>query len=254
MTSLARLAPIALVLIRAISAHAELEPLPSSGTYTTDKLGAITVWGLRGSPQSAEKPYSISLQGDLLRFEVQQGDRRQKASEIQKPIERSEVAFPANAFEFGKTYQVRFEVLFEHGSPSRAKNDKFFQVHNVNDEGDAILGPVLGMQLEKEHMRIVVRWDKNRITTARVEDHWIFDDANDIERDRWYDFDIRVRFDPFGDGALEIRRDGAEVARYAGPLGYNDAKPPYPKIGIYRDTRPEPQSRRYRGLTIKCLD
>jgi hypothetical protein len=82
----------------------------------------------------------------------------------------------------------------------------------------------------------------------------VFEDSADIERGRWYTFDIRVRFDPFGNGLLTVRRDGVEVAQYTGPLGYNDAEPPYPKVGIYRDSRPEPQARRYRDLKIKLLD
>jgi hypothetical protein len=59
-----------------------------------------------------------------------------------------------------------------------------------------------------------------------------------------------LRFDPFGRGLATVRRDGVELVRYTGPLGYNDASPPYSKVGIYRDTRPEPQARRYRALTI----
>jgi hypothetical protein len=110
------------------------------------------------------------------------------------------------------------------------------------------------MQLDGERMRMVVRWDAGRITTSRVDDHWVFEDSADIERGHWYTFDIRVRFDPFGNGLLTVRRDDAEVVQYTGPLGYNDAEPPYPKVGIYRDSRPEPQARRYRDLKIKLLD
>ncbi|HWA97103.1 MAG TPA: heparin lyase I family protein [Pirellulales bacterium] len=245
---------LAAVLISSAALAAELDPFPASGTYKTDQLGAITVWGLKASPQSAEKPYSIGVHGDVLRIEARQGDRRQKASEINRPIERCELSFNANPLEFGRTYDITFDVLFEPGPPSTAKNDKFFQVHNVNDEGDAILGPVFAVQLEREHMRIVVRWDENRITTSRVEDHWVFEDTKDIERGRWYAFDMRVRFDPSGNGMARVRRDGVELANYQGPLGYNDAKPPYAKLGIYRDTRPEPQARRYRALSIKQVD
>jgi hypothetical protein len=82
----------------------------------------------------------------------------------------------------------------------------------------------------------------------------VFEDTADIERGRWYEFDIKLRFDPFGKGLLTVHRDGVEVASYTGPLGYNDESPPYPKVGIYRDTRPETQARRFRGLTITRLD
>ena len=252
--TIARILSIAVLLAGTAAMADEVEPFPPTGTYQTDKRGAIVVWGLNGSPQSAEQPYSIGLRDDVLRLEARRGDRRKKPSEAKRPIERCEVAFGDNSFAFGKTYQIKFAVMFEPGPASTAKNDKFFQIHNVNDEGDAILGPVFAMQLEREHMRMVVRWDAKRITTERVEDHWVFEDTADIQRGRWYDFDIKIRFDPFGDGFVTVRRDGTEVVNYKGPLGYNDELPPYAKIGIYRETCPEMQARRYRALSITQID
>jgi hypothetical protein len=227
---------------------------PASGTYKTDKRGGIVVWGLNGSPQSAEKPYSIGLHDDVVRFEARQGDRRQKPSEANREIERCEVAFQDNPFEFKKTYRITFEMLFEDGPVTAAENDKFFQVHNVNDPGDAILGPVFAMQLRHDKLMIVTRWDANAETKSRTEDHWIFEDTGLIERGRWYQFDVTLRFDPFGKGTAVVRRDGNEIANYEGPLGYNDEKPPYLKIGIYRATEADTQARRYRALKITKLD
>ena len=253
--AIGRLVSIAVLVAGAGILAAELEPFPETGTYQTDKRGAIVVWGLQGAPQSAEQPYSIGVRDDVLRLEARQGDRRRKPTEADRPIERCEVSFPDNSFAFGRTYRIKFAVLFEPGPASTARSDKFFQVHNVNDKGDGTgLGPVFAMQLEGERLRMVVRWDEQRTTRQRVEDHWVFEDASDIQRGRWYDFDLTVRFDPFGKGRLSVRRDGVEVVDYTGPLGYNDELPPYAKIGIYRETRPEPQARRYRSLTITQLD
>jgi hypothetical protein len=249
-----RLLFISLALAGSTNLAGEVAPFPHTGTYPTDKRGGIVAWGLQGAPQSAEQPYSIGLRDDVLRFEAREGDRRRKASEADRPIERCEVMFPENSFAFGKTYQIKFALMFEPGPASTAKNDKFFQVHNVNDPGDGVLGPVFALQLERERMRIVVRWDEEKITKKRVEDHWIFQDDSDIRRGHWYEFEIKLRFDPFGRGLATVHRDGVELVNYTGPLGYNDDSPPYPKIGIYRDTRPETQARRYRGLTITRVD
>jgi hypothetical protein len=124
----------------------------------------------------------------------------------------------------------------------------------VNDPGDATLGPVFAMQLRHDRMMIVTRWDANAETKSRPEDHWIFEDTATIERGRWYRFEVTLRFDPFGDGMALVKRDGREIANYTGPLGYNDEKPPYFKVGIYRETQADTQARRYRGLTIAKLD
>ena len=188
-----------------------------------------------------------------MRVEAHQGDRRQKASEVNRTIERSEVSFPADPFRFGQSYSVSFDMLFEGRTPSTAKNDKFFQIHNVNDPGDSSLGPVFAMQLEGDRMRMVVRSDAAAATTSRVEDKWVFEDTKNIERDHWYKFVVNIKVDPFGKGQLQVTRDGVEVASFAGAIGYNDEKPPYAKIGIYRDTQPEPQARRYSNFSINDL-
>jgi hypothetical protein len=223
---------------------------PQTGTYPTDKLGAIRVWGLEGEPQSAEKPYSIAVLGDVLRLEARQGDRRQKPSEVKREIERSEVSFPANPFEFGTTYRLVFDVLFEGGEPALARNDKFVQIHAVKDRGDVDLGPAFALQLERDRMRAVVRWDANAQSTGRPADHWVFEDTAKIERDHWYAFVVTIRFDPFGKGMVAVKRDGVQIVEYAGPLGYNDQQPPYFKVGIYRDSQPDTQARRYRRMTL----
>jgi hypothetical protein len=227
---------------------------PETGTYKTDKLGAITVWGLAGQPQSAEKPYSIGLHGDVLRLEARQGDRRQKPSEVNREIERCEVSFQGNPFEFKATYRLTFEMLFESGPPTAAANDKFFQIHNVNDKNDVELGPLFAMQLQRDRMRIVTRWDASARSTARAKDHWVFEDTDPIKRGHWYRFDITIRCDPFGDGMVNVARDGVVVANYVGPLGYNDEKPPYFKVGIYRETQADTQARRYRKLHLEKLE
>jgi hypothetical protein len=227
---------------------------PETGTYKTDKLGAIRVWGLGGQPQSAEKSYSIGLMHDVLRLEARQGDRRQKPSEIKREIERSEVSFPGNPFEFGKTYHLVFDILFEAGEPGLARNDKFFQIHNVKDRGEVDLGPAFALQLERDRMRAVVRWDANARSKARAEDHWVFEDTMKIQRNHWYAFDLTIRFDPSGKGLAVVKRDGVQIVDYRGPLGYNDEQPPYFKVGIYRDTQPDAQARRYRRLTMTKID
>jgi hypothetical protein len=53
---------------------------------------------------------------------------------------------------------------------------------------------------------------------------------------------------------VTVKRDGVPVVDYRGPLGYNDQQPPYFKVGIYRDTQPDTQARRYRRPTLTKMD
>ncbi len=243
----------ALIALAPLSAQAkELDgPLDAHTTpYRSDKVGDLRMWGMDAEPQSAERPYSITTAADVIRFEARTGDRRQKASEKTKLIERSEISFPKNPLRFKELYRVKFEVLFEAGAPAQARADKFFQVHNVNDPQDGSLGPVFALQLDKDIMRVVARADANRITKDRVEDRWLYQDSHPVQRDHWYKIQIDVKIDPSGNGFLTVARDGRELVKYRGPLGYNDAQPPYAKLGIYRDTSADTQVRGFRKLSI----
>lgn len=215
-------------------------------------VGAYTVGGLTATPQNAEKPWSVTVEGDTLRFEARPGERRLKATEKDRPIDRSELSFSQHPFAFGQLYAIHFEVLFEPGTANSARAMKFFQVHNTNDPGDfASLGPIVALQLDRERLKIVTRADASPVTPKRPPDDWRYADASDIERGRWYAFDILVRFDPAGDGRLVVRRDGAVLADVAGPIGYNDKAGPYAKMGVYRDTVPETAVVRFRAVSIR---
>ena len=220
--------------------------------FGPDGQGAYSVGGLTATPQSAEWPWNITTQGDVLRFEARTGERRLKASERDRPIDRSELSFSRHPFAFGQLYAIHFEVMFEPGPANTARAMKFFQVHNTNDPGDfASLGPVLALQLDRERLRIVTRADPAPVTPKRPPDSWRYTDTADIARGRWYAFDILVRFDPVGDGRLVVKRDGAVLVDATGPIGYNDRAGPYAKMGVYRDTVPETAVVRFRNLSIK---
>ena len=217
-----------------------------------DSAGAFSVGGMTATTQNAEKPWSVTVDGDTLRFEARSGERRLKATERDRPIDRSELSFSRHPFAFGQLYAIHFEVLFEPGTANTAHAMKFFQVHNTNDPGDfASLGPILALQLDGERLRIVTRADAAPVTPKRPPDEWRYTDSADIERGRWHAFDILVRFDPAGQGRLLVRRDSTVLADLTGPIGYNDKAGPYAKIGVYRDTVPETAVVRFRNLSIK---
>ena len=226
---------------------------PAAGQVSgPDMEGVYLVGGLTATTQNAEKPWSVAVEGDTVRFEARSGERRLKASEKDRPIDRSELSFSRHPFAFGTLYAIRFEVLFEPGPANSARAMKFFQIHNTNDPGDfPSLGPIVALQLDRERLKIVTRADAAPVTPKRPPDDWRYSDAADIERGRWYAFDLVVRFDPKGGGRLVVRRDGIVLADVAGPIGYNDAQGPYAKMGVYRDTVPETAVVRFRRLSIR---
>lgn len=168
-----------------------------------------------------------------LRFEVRPGDHWRAADGTK---ERSE-ASSAIKLNFDQTYTLSYQMRVEGGAANAEDNVKIGQLHGTPDAGDSSnLGPVFALQLQGEHLRIVVRSDDAATTTSRVADNFIYTDPSDILRDHWYDMKLVFKLDPAGAGLLQVWRDGVEIADYHGPLGYNDAVGPYWKEGVYRAT------------------
>ncbi|RAK58141.1 heparin lyase I family protein [Phenylobacterium deserti] len=218
------------------------EPRWPSRTLTFDELAI--------QEQSAGAPWSIKRANGEYRFEVRQGERRLKAGERERPIERSEIQLQPR-LHFGVDYTVSYEFKVEPGPPNASAWVNIGQIHATEDPEDAKrLGPLFAVQLAGERMRIVARADPQRISVSRPRDLWLFRDNADLVRGRWHRMDIEIRVAPLGDGRLVVKRDGLEIVKYAGPLGYNDAVGPYWKLGIYRSTSPEPLVVEFRRFTL----
>lgn len=218
---------------------AQVEP---TRTLTLDELAV--------QQQSAGEPWSIKHSNGEYRFEVRQGERRLKASERDRPIERSEIQLQQR-LSFGVDYAVSYDFKVEPGAPNASAWVNIGQIHATEDAEDAKhLGPLFAVQLAGERMRIVARADAQRISGARPRDLWLYRDDADLVRGRWYHMDVRLRLAPSGGGRLIVARDGRELVNYSGPLGYNDALGPYWKLGIYRSTSPEPMVVEFRRFSL----
>ena len=54
---------------------------------------------------------------------------------------------------------------------------------------------------------------------------------------RWIDFVVHVKWEPFGKGLLQVWQDNVQVLDKANiQIGYNDKQNPYWKIGLYKHT------------------
>jgi hypothetical protein len=222
----------------------------STAVAPSAQTRALDLDQLAVQEQSAGRPWSITRSKDNYRFEVRQGERRQKPSERDRPIERSEIQLQER-LRFGVDYAVSYEFKVEPGPRNSSAWVNIGQIHATEDAHDAKgLGPLFAVQLAGERMRLVARADPRRVSFGRPQDLWLYRDDADLVRGRWYHMQIDLRIAPQGGGRLIVRRDGRELARYAGPLGYNDAVGPYWKLGIYRSTSPEPLVVEFRRFTL----
>jgi len=76
----------------------------------------------------------------------------------------------------------------------------------------------------------------------------LFVDTKDIERGRYYDMDIEVRFENNGNGFLNVWRDGEKIVSYSGPVGYDNGV--YFKYGIYRSEAEDSIAVNYRDVSV----
>ncbi len=185
--------------------------------------------------QNSLHPWGFSSRNGVDRYEVRSGDMWAKDDHVR---ERSESASRFR-MEAGKTYQLEYSIMVEPGRPNAAQWLALTQMQSTFDEGEAGHSPPLALELKGERFRVTSRYATPRISTQadmRTTTHYT--DSVDVQRGRWYKFRYIVSFDPFGAGHLVVIQDGRTVVDYHGPIGFNDARGPYVKMGLYRASAP----------------
>jgi hypothetical protein len=200
--------------------------------------------------QNAGNPWNYSTASDVTRFEVRQGDRW--ATDGAAPKERSEVA-ATQTLNFGKTYAISFGLMIEPGAKNTADWMTLLQVQSNFDAGEAGHSPAFALEMAGEKMQIMTRSSPSLITTTDIATTRQFLDVSDIVRGHWYAFTITIRLDPFGNGQLDVVRDGVRLVHYEGALGFNDRIGSYLKEGVYRETSTETFAVDYRKTTVTEL-
>jgi hypothetical protein len=182
-----------------------------------------------------------------MRFEVRGGDPSVYAA---SGTQRSEVS-SGKSFDFNQTYTISYKFMIEPGARNTADWLVMGQTHASEDPGDYSGPPPFAVELVGEKMRIVGRYSKDAVTTAANTTFVnMYQDSADIQRGHWYDMKITMRFDPSGNGQLDVWRDGVQVVDYSGALGFNDQRGPYWKNGVYREDAPESIALHYKTIEI----
>jgi len=184
---------------------------------------------------NAGKSWSYSASSSLMRFEVRLGDYGLYGA---PGTERSEIAATSHTLKFGSTYTIKYKFMVEPGLKNTADWLVMGQLHQTEDPGEGGAPPPFSIELAGEKMRIVGRYTQEAITKSPVQMS-LYTDSFDIKRGHWYDMKIVVKFDPNGNGSLDVWRDAIKLVDYNGPLGYPDKIGPYWKYGIYRESSPE---------------
>lgn len=204
--------------------------------------------------QTSGDAWSFTKTDDTFRFEVRPGDQWSSDASKGGAAERAEAIF-SNRLNFDQTYSISYGLMIEPGAANTADWVNIGQLHGSPDAGDySSMAPIFAVQLMGEQMRIVSRADPNAISTGRVEDQILYKDTTNIIRGHWYDIKIEIKVDPFGNGDIDVYRDGVQIVDYHGAVGYNDAAGPYWREGIYRAPAAETLAVDYRNFEVSTVD
>lgn len=188
------------------------------------------------SAQRVEDP--VNANKKALRFELLQGERVQTRT-VSRP--RSEIYEKYRA-PFGRVVHYQFQVYIPDAWQNADVRALITQWHGTPDLhwNEYSRSPNLGIEYRADRWLIRMQSSAVRVNTdnkTHMLRHTLYRSPV-VEKNRWHQFDIKVRWSYQHDGLLNIHIDNQQVVDYQGPTAYNDCFGPYFKMGIYRDETP----------------
>ena len=179
----------------------------------TGKDGGVWTWnGLRYHNHNPDKSHSLTqLSPNRIRFEIRQGEHW---SGDGTSLNRSDTVAYDQSDWFSRDRDIVIKYKFMIDSAAQNKNWLVLtQAHPNQNTGSPALAMTLGGS-SKERLGVEIR-DHNQTWKK------IWTDDEDIQRGKWYDIRIDVKFG--SEGYLRIVVDGNVQSTYDGSIGYTSA-------------------------------
>ncbi|MGR5414021.1 polysaccharide lyase [Vibrio astriarenae] len=177
-------------------------------------------------------------QNRVMRFELREGDVFET---------RSGEHFRAEVYEryrapFDVDMHYRFKVLIPNEWEYDDVRALIAQWHATPDRhlGEISRSPNLGIELRND--RFLIRSQTSQVPVnvhnkqGMIRRQLYLSEL--IEKNHWYQFDIKVNWTPNHSGYLQVTIDDKRAIDYEGATSYYDCVGPYFKAGIYRDNSP----------------
>jgi hypothetical protein len=186
---------------------------------------------------AASASHNFLRTGDTFRFEVRKGDQYSGlgwtdpvGNERSEMGETSTHSLSSADNHFHANYKLMIEPGAQNTSPWLVTGQLF--VRDASGWGGTPPFEIKFMGNDK--MGVVI---KSGSASSPVERTIYLDTAN-IQRGKWYDMQIDVKFDPSGNngGHAYVWRDGVKIANYNGKIGYNEQTQMHWEMGAYRKT------------------
>jgi hypothetical protein len=197
--------------------------------------------------QNAERPWSLNLEDDpaCYRFELRAGDRWVGETQV-ATVERSELSGPGDETDpaiFRTPVWTAYQFRIEPGPPSTAPWVVLGDWHVRPDPDDtATMSSPWQLELRKGDILVFdIRLSSEKPVLDIAPELHVYTSPAPITRGEWHSIVSVADFDwrPKGEGGVTVWLDGATIADYRGPFGYDTARPPYFKFGVYRAAAPE---------------
>ncbi|MCB9102435.1 MAG: heparin lyase I family protein [Anaerolineales bacterium] len=166
-----------------------------------------------------------------VRFEVRDDDRYFSAS-------RSEIHRSSDRDTLGQDYWYGFSIYIPEEWPDQDSGFTIIsQWHGSpdKDQGEISRSPVLRLEYRNKKFKILGAYSKEEIQTSDSGTSvLLYNDDEFAKKGTWHDFIFNMKWSYESDGYVQAWIDGQRVVDYNGPIGYNDTRGPYFKMGVYR--------------------
>lgn len=130
-----------------------------------------------------------------------------------------------------------FSVYLPEDRPpgDRGRNEVIAQWHASDDPWffePGGRGPPLALRIQENRWRITYGWDADLRSRPGVKAYHLFWEGA-AQLGEWTDWVFHVVWDPHGNGLLRIWKNGNLLGEHQGPIGYNDLRGVYLKLGSY---------------------
>ncbi|MEL7086591.1 MAG: DUF4347 domain-containing protein [Cyanobacteria bacterium J06597_1] len=209
--------------------------------------------GLKGLRVITHEPHGVKVAHDptgsankVIKFDLRPSDRP-----IQNAHRAEVVPIPQTPIRFGRTYTYRFRTFL----PNDWQNDPSWEIltqwHKRPDKhlGETSGNPPAKIFSTDGKLQFRHKWSSAAVTNKgsnKVGSATSY--SGGTTKGRWVQWEVIAKWSYKSDGVFKAYKDGQLIAARQGPNSFNDAVPPFWKIGIYK---PDWTQRRGRSSTSR---
>ncbi|MGK7913132.1 MAG: DUF4347 domain-containing protein [Synechococcus sp.] len=191
---------------------------------------------LKGFRLATKEKHGIVITDDptgsnnkVVKFDLRKGDRL-----AQNKTRAELIPIPKTTIQFGKTYTYSFRHFLPNDWQADPSWEVLAQWHGVPDKGEKFRNSAANLFSSGGGYRLRHKWTGHRIANNQSQISEATSWSGNYIKGRWVQWKFVIKWSYKGDGAFKAYRDGKLIAARQGPNTFNDAVPPYMKIGVYK--------------------